>query len=148
MAMMVRRPAASLVPARGHQQDAEQGHRRRPIRRRDLPPRWVTATSRAGRWTSCGCPLHLPINPPDQVTVRDVVNEQIQRIGGLVEPTVAQVVARHRTMVDMVGLGTGPADLVVPATIVMPVALELRAGGAATDLGIDVTPSRRPCRSM
>src|SRR5512135_801897 len=83
-----------------------------------------------------------PVDPADQIAIGNVADEQIKRIGGLVEPTVPQVVARHWALVDAVWLGAGPASLVVPATIVMPVALQLRAGSAVTEFSLDVAPPR------
>jgi hypothetical protein len=48
------------------------------------------------------------VDPADQVTVGNVADEQEQRIGGLVEVAVSQVMARQRTAVNVLGLGTGP----------------------------------------
>ena len=55
-----------------------------------------------------------------------------------------QVMARQRTAADVIGLGTGPADLVVAAAMEMPVALELGATGALAKLLVDVRPWRPP----
>ena len=84
----------------------------------------------------------LPVDPADQVAIGNVANEEVEGIGGLVETAVAQVVARHWTSADVVGLGAGAAELVVPAAVEMPVALQLRASGAATELGLDIMPLR------
>ena len=70
------------------------------------------------------------VDPADQIAVGKVANEQVQRIGGLVEVAVAQVMGRQRTAADVIGLGAGPAQLAVAAVVELPVALELGAGGA------------------
>ena len=136
----------SLVPARGRQQDAGQGHGQHLVRHPvDLPQRSNKSLPQPGRAVGIIRAINSPqlaINPVDQIAIGDVADEQIKRIGGLVEPTVAQVMARYWAMIDMVWLGAGPADFVVPATIVMPVALQLWAGGAVTELGLDVAPPR------
>jgi hypothetical protein len=48
--------------------------------------------------------LELPVDPADQIAIGDVPNEQEQRVGHLVEPTVAQLVARQRTSVEVIRL--------------------------------------------
>ena len=135
-----------LVTPRRRQQDAGQGHGQHLVGHAvDLPERSNKSFAQPGRAVGIMRPVgfsQLPVDPADQIAIGNVANEQIKRIGRLVEPTVAQVVARHWTMVDMVWLGTSSADLVVPATIVMPVALQLRAGGAVTEFSLDVGPPR------
>ena len=84
----------------------------------------------------------MPVDPADQVAIGNVADEEVQRVGGLVETAVAQVVAGHWTMSQMVWFGAGAAELVVPAAVEMPVALQLRAGGAATEHGLDIMPLR------
>ena len=54
--------------------------------------------------------------------------------------------ARHWAAVNMVRLGAGAATLVVSAAMEMPVASELRAGGAMTKFGLDVVPPRTAVR--
>ena len=39
--------------------------------------------------------LESPVDPADQIAIRNVANEQEQRVGHLVEPTVAQLVGGH-----------------------------------------------------
>jgi hypothetical protein len=127
-----------LVTPRRRQQDAGQGHGQHLVRHPvDLPQRLDQGGAQPGRAVGIMRAVgfsQLPVDPADQITIGDVADEQIKRIGGLVEPTVAQVVARHWATVDMIGLGTSAADLVVPATMVVPVALELGAG-AGIELG-------------
>ena len=57
------------------------------------------------------CRLQLLVDPADQIPIGNVANEQVQRIGGLVEAAVAQVMGRQRTAADVIGLGAGPTEL-------------------------------------
>src|SRR3984893_310686 len=91
--------------------------------------------------------LQLRVDPADQVTVGNVADEQEQGIGGLVQAPVSQNVLRQRTASDMIRLGAGPADLVVPAIMEVPVALELGTAGAAAELLLNVAP-RRPAMPL
>jgi hypothetical protein len=61
--------------------------------------------------------LQAPVNPADEVPVGDVANEQVQRVGGLVEPAVAQPKVRQRALGQVIGLGTGVPALIVPAVV-------------------------------
>ncbi len=69
--------------------------------------------------------LQALVDPPDQIPIGNVANEQVQRIGDLVEAAVAQIVGRQRTAADVIGLGARSAELVVVAGMEVPVALEL-----------------------
>src|SRR4051794_6010192 len=71
------------------------------------------------------CCLQLPVEPADQIAIRNIANEQEQRVRGLVEAAVPQVMAWQRTIVNVIGLGAGPANLIVPAAMEMPIALHL-----------------------
>ena len=44
------------------------------------------------------------IDPADQIAVRNIADEQVERIGGLVEAAVAQIVARQWASVDVARL--------------------------------------------
>ena len=86
--------------------------------------------------------LQTPVDPADQVAVSDVANEQIQRIGGLIEPAVAQPGSRQRAVGEVVGLGAGEPALVVPAVVKVPVASELRAAWPSAQGAFDHMPRR------
>jgi hypothetical protein len=86
----------------------------------------------------------LPVDPADQIAVGDVPNEQEERVGHLVEPTVAQLVGWQGTSVNVIRLRTRSADLVVPTIVEMPVACELGASRTRGDLGVDIGPSGPP----
>jgi hypothetical protein len=60
------------------------------------------------------------VDPADQITIRNVANKQVQRIGGLIQVAVAQVVGRQRTAADVIGLSAGSAELLVSAAVEMP----------------------------
>src|SRR5262249_34229371 len=64
--------------------------------------------------------------------------------GGLVQSPVSQNKFRQRTAPDVLGFGTRPTDLVVPAVMEMPVALELRTTGTAIQAALDTAPRRPP----
>jgi len=51
----------------------------------------------------------MPVDPADQFAIGHIANEQIERIGGLVQSSVAQVMVRQRTAPDVIGLGRGAA---------------------------------------
>src|SRR5262249_11328098 len=53
-----------------------------------------------------------------------------------------QIMSWQRTAADVIGLGTGPADLVVPAVVEVPVALQFGTSGTLKAL-VDLPP-RRP----
>ena len=90
----------------------------------------AAAIRAAGQDQPAVCRLQLLVHPADQIAFGNIANEQEQRVGGLVQAAIAQVMGRQRTSADMIGLGTGPADLVVAAAVEMPVALELGATDA------------------
>src|ERR1700736_1466803 len=50
--------------------------------------------------------------------------------------------ARQGAAANVLGLGTRPADLVVPTIMEVPVALELGTAGAAAELLVNVVPCR------
>src|SRR5216683_6554346 len=50
----------------------------------------------------------------------------------------------QRTATDVIGLSTGPADLVVPAVVEMPIALQLRTTDATIKAPLDLPPRRPP----
>ena len=68
-----------------------------------------------------------PVDPADEIAVGDIAHEQEQAVGRLVEPAVAQIVGRQWASRKMVRLGATPLDLLVPAMVEVPVALQLRA---------------------
>jgi hypothetical protein len=108
-----------------HRLDQGRRHSRQPVRAR----RTV-----GGR--------QLGVDPADQVAVGKVADEQEQRIGGLVEVAIPQVMARQRAAANVLGLGTGPAGLFVSAAMEMPVGLELGATDTSAELLVDVAPGR------
>ena len=86
----------------------------------------------------------MGVHPADQIATGKVADEQKQRVGGLVEVAIAQVMARQRAAADVIGLGAGPAGFFVAAAVEMPVALELGAPDASTELLVNVGPGRSP----
>ena len=50
-----------------------------------------------------GGSVQPPVDPTDEVTASDVANEQMQRIRGLVQPTVAQPVIGQRAARQVIG---------------------------------------------
>ena len=90
----------------------------------------------------------LVVDPADQITVRNVTDEQEQAVGELVEPTVPEMMGWQRALVDVVRLGAGPASLVVPAAMKVPVAGQFRTTRAAAKFGAEFPPVARPWRSM
>src|ERR1700737_4678317 len=82
------------------------------------------------------------VDPADQIAIGNVADEQEEGVGGLVQAPVSQNVLRQRTASDMIRLGTGPADLVVPTIMEVPVGLELGTAGAAIKCLLDRLPSR------
>ena len=103
---------ADLVPEvqalRGRQQDARQGHGQGLVRDAvNLPERSNHSFPQLGEASGAGSvigTLEFPVDPADQVGVGNVANEQEQRVGHLVEPTVAQPVGGQRTCVDVIRL--------------------------------------------
>ena len=63
------------------------------------------------------CRLQLLVDPADQISIRNVTNEQVQRISRLVQTAVAQVMGRQWTAADVIGLGAGPTQLGVVAVV-------------------------------
>jgi len=55
---------------------------------------------------------------------------------------IPQVMARQGTGANVLGLGTGPNGLFVPAAMEMPVALQLGTSGAPTKALLDLPPRR------
>jgi hypothetical protein len=60
----------------------------------------------------------------------DVPDEQEEAEGGLAQSAIAQTRATHRAGVDMVGLRTGIAALVVSAAPIAPIAAKCAARGS------------------
>ncbi len=117
-------PAPALV--RIAEQQAGQGHGQHLVGdavhlpqgvddRRPQPGQAVSIGRRVGF-------LQPLVDPADQIAVGQVTNEQVQRIGGLVEAAVAQVMARQGTVPDVSGLGAGAVQLAVAAVVKLPVA--------------------------
>jgi hypothetical protein len=67
------------------------------------------------------------IDPADQVAFGNVTDKKKKAVGRLVEPTVTQRMPGHRAGINMVGLRTAEAALVVSAAIIVPIALKQRA---------------------
>jgi len=79
-------------------------------------------------------------DPAHQIIIGNVADEQVQRVGGLVEPAVPQVMGRQRTVRDVIGLGAGATCLVVPAAMELPIALQLGAAGLVGQSVFNVVP--------
>src|SRR4051794_37752046 len=82
------------------------------------------------------------INPAHEVTAREVANEQIEAVGGLIEPAITKSVTGHRAGAEMLRLGAGEAAFVVPAVLVGPISSEFGAGRGMPEAGLDITPGR------
>jgi hypothetical protein len=93
------------------------------------------------------CGGDLAVDPPDQIPAGNVSNEQIQRIGGLVQATVPEVMGWQRALIDQARLGAGPGALVVPAAVELPVAPKLAAVDWLVQVGLDPLP-RRPAMGL
>ena len=129
---------------RGGEQDAGQGHGQDFVGDAvDLSERSNQGFPQASEPIGAGGILgssELLVDPADQVAIGNVPDEQEQRIDHLVEATVPLIMGRQRSCLDVIRFRTGPAELVVAATMKVPVALELGAGGALTDLLVDTGP--------
>lgn len=79
-------------------------------------------------------------DPADKITIRDIPNEQKETVGGLVQPTVSQHVGGYWAASDMLRLSAGAAALVEAAPVIVPIASQLGAGGAATHLRLNIVP--------
>src|SRR3954462_9712282 len=82
--------------------------------------------------------------PPNENTASEVPDEQKEAVGGLIQPPIPKAWTRYRAGVDMIGLGTGEAALVVPAAPVVPVGLELPAGGRSLEACLHFGPGCGP----
>ena len=126
------------------EQEGRQGHGQHLVGDAvDFAQRRDEGVSHAGqpvRTSRAVCRLQPLVDPADQIAIGNVANEQVQRIGGLVQVAVAQVMGRQRTAADVIGLGAGSAELGVAAAVEMPVALELGASGALGKFLVDIVP--------
>jgi len=86
----------------------------------------------------------LAIDPADEIAASNVPDEQKEAVGGLVKSPIPELWARYRAGVDMIGLGTGEAALVVPAARVVPIGVELLAGGRSLEACIHRGPGCGP----
>jgi hypothetical protein len=84
--------------------------------------------------------VQAPVDPADEVTVGDVADEQIQRIGGLIESAIAEPGSGQRAIREVVGLGACEPALVVPAIVKMPVAAQLGTGRSFSQAALDHMP--------
>ena len=114
----------------------------------DLFQRLDQRRSHSGQPVGPGLPgsgIQPPVEPADEITVGNVANEQMQRVGGLVQPTVAQPVVGQWAAWQMVEFGAGVPALVVPAVVKLPVASELRTTRCAAKIALNRLPS---CQAM
>ena len=65
-------------------------------------------------------------------------------MGGLIKPPIPKAWTRYRAGVDMIGLGTGEAALVVPAARIVPIGGELLAGGRRLEACLHRGPGGGP----
>src|SRR5580704_5148470 len=89
-----------LIPFRSAEQDARQGHDEDLARKAvDLAQRLNQAPSPSGQAVMARLIgiLQLPVDPADQIAIGHVANEQIQRIGGLVQAAIPQIMLWQRT---------------------------------------------------
>lgn len=66
------------------------------------------------------------VDPANQVALRNVTNEQIETVRGLIQTTVAKCLPRYRAAIDMIGLTTTETGFVVSASVEMPKTSQLR----------------------
>jgi hypothetical protein len=88
-----------------------------------------------------------PVDPADEIAIDDIAHEQEEAICRLVEPAVAQIVGRQRTSRKMIRFGATPFDLLIPATVEVPVTLQLRTRRVGLDQRGDLAPSH-PAMSL
>ena len=121
------------VPANvsGANQNAGQGHSedlvRDPV---DILQRFDQgiASSRGPSRTRFVERLAQPIiDPANEIAIGHIANKQIQAVGHLIEMTVSQMMAWQWAGRNVVGLGASAGRFLVPATMKMPVRLQLRA---------------------
>jgi hypothetical protein len=86
--------------------------------------------------------VQLIIDPPDQIAVGNISNEQVEVIGNPVEMAVSQPMGWQRGGRYVVRLGAGAARLLVPAVMKVPVGFQLRAGWSLGQICPDCAPSR------
>jgi hypothetical protein len=91
-----------------------------------------------GRDRSGGREGQSVVDPADQVAFGNVADKEEKAIGGLVEATVAQLMARHRAGIDMIGFGAGAAALVVSAAVKVPIGLKQRTGRGGIETRRDI----------
>jgi hypothetical protein len=92
-----------------------------------------------------GRSIQPPVDPAHEITISNVANKKVQRVGGLVQPTVAQPMIGQRAARQMIGLGAGVPGLVVPAVVKLPIASELRTTRCAAKIALNRLPS---CQAM
>jgi hypothetical protein len=88
---------------------------------------FLSSSLQIGVRRACGG-FQLAIDPANEIAASDVPDEQKEAVGGLIKPPIPEAWTRYRAGIDMIGLGTGEATLVVPAARVVPVGLEFPAG--------------------
>jgi hypothetical protein len=80
------------------------------------------------------------IDPADQVAFGNVTDKKKKAVGRLVEPTVTQLMPRHRAGIDMVGLRATEAALVVSAAVIVPIGLKQSARRTLSETRPDFGP--------
>jgi len=78
------------------------------------------------------------IDPADKITIGNVADKEKKAVSGLVEATVAQSMSRQRAGIDVVGFRAGETDLLIPATIKVPIGLKQRAGRGGIETRRDI----------
>ena len=86
--------------------------------------------------------LDLALDPADKVAIGDIANEQVQRVGSLVEAAIAKVVAGEWAPADVVGFGASPSAFLEPAVMEAPVAAELGTARVVRKARLDQPPGR------
>ena len=115
--------AADLAPAvptawRAKEQDRQGHHQHLVGDAVDLFQRLDQRRSHSGQPVGPGLPgsgIQPPVDPANEIAVSNVANEQMQRVGSLIEPPVAQPIIWQRAARQMIGLGAGVPALVVLA---------------------------------
>ncbi len=88
--------------------------------------------------------FYLPVNPPNDVAIGNVPDEQEQAVRGLVQPAVAEAMPGQRAIGKGVRVGAGLEALVVPTIGKCPIPVELVAGRVRGEGTCDVRPGHVP----
>jgi hypothetical protein len=89
-----------------------------------------------------GGAFQLPVEPGDEIATRDIANKEEQRVGGLVQPAVAQPMIWQRALRQVIRRAARVPGFVVSAVLEMPIARKLRAAWSTAQIVLDRMPGR------